>query len=113
MVEAAGAGGVVEGVRVPPHRPFHITPWKGSGNALVRSTGFRHATSVGRCRVVGHQLATLEAHAIRWQEGQHCPDRVAAGTIGFDVLSGGGEMAMASPTSESWGSMPDGLTPGR
>ncbi|MEU1550236.1 terminase family protein [Nocardia sp. NPDC005745] len=112
VVEAAGAGGVVEGVRVPPYRPFHINPWKGSGNALVRSTGFRHATSVGRCRVVGHQLATLEAQAVRWQEGQHQPDRVAAGTIAFDVLSGGGEMAMASPDTP-WGSMPDGLLPSR
>lgn len=109
VIEAAANGGMVEGVRVPGHRPFYINPWKGSGNALVRSTGFRHATSVGRCRVVGHQLATLEAHAIRWQEGQHQPDRVAAGTIAFDVLSGGGEMVM-SPSPGGWGQMPDGIS---
>ncbi|WP_280420014.1 terminase large subunit domain-containing protein [Nocardia carnea] len=100
--------GTVEGVHVPPQRPFHITPWKGSGNALVRSVGFRNATSVGRARVVGHRLATMEARAIRWQETQHQPDRVAGGTIVYDVLSGGGE-AVVSQQSGSWGAMPDGI----
>lgn len=104
----AGAGGIVEEVRVPERRPFHITPWKASGNALVRSTGLRNATSTGRCRVVGLKLATMEAKAIRWQETQHQPDRVAAATIAYDVLGGSGEVAL-SQRPGSWGRMPDGL----
>lgn len=106
---AEAAGGTVEGVAVPADRPFLVTPWKATGNGLVRSTGLRNATSVGRCRVVGHRLATLEAHAIRWQEGQHQPDRVAAATIAYDVLSGGG-LAVVSPDPGGWGQFPDGLT---
>lgn len=107
--EALEAGGVVDGVVVPQDRPFHVTPWKGSGNALVRSVGVRNATAVGRCRVVGHRLATMEAHAIRWQEGQHQPDRVAAATIAYDVLSGGSDAQMAAPDQGGWGEIPSGL----
>ncbi|MGW5514624.1 terminase large subunit domain-containing protein [Nocardia africana] len=112
VIEAANntdAPGRVEGVRVPPDRPFHIRPWRASGNALVRSVGLRHATSVGRCRVVGFRLATMEARAIRWQETQHQPDRVAAATIAFDELASGGQAA-ASQKPGSWGQMPDGIT---
>ncbi|WP_280498922.1 hypothetical protein [Nocardia cyriacigeorgica] len=108
LVTEAGAGGVVDGVRVPESRPFHITPWTRTGTAVVRSAGFRYATSSGRCRMLGHRLATMEAHAIRWMETQHCPDRVAAGTIAYDVLAGGG-LAVVSPEAGSWGQMPDGM----
>lgn len=102
------AGGTIDGVAVPVSRPFQIHPWKRQGNALIRSTGFRNATSNGRCRVVEHRLATMEAQAIRWFESQHCPDRIAAATIVYDVLAGGGETAVSkSPTS--WGAMPLGL----
>ncbi|MCM6777907.1 terminase family protein [Nocardia sp. CDC159] len=107
VVEAAAAGGVVDGVAVPPDRPFHITPWKATGNALVRSVGLRNATSTGRCRVVAYKLATYEAHAVRWQEGQHCPDRVAAATIAYDVLAGGDGVQMSAPAG--WGDLPSGL----
>lgn len=108
VVEAAASGGHVEGVRVPAVPPFLVTPWTASGNALVRSAGLRHAVGTGGCRVVGHRLATMEAHAIRWQEGQHQPDRVAAATIAYDVLSGGGGVTLADGTG-SWGEMPSGL----
>ncbi|WP_084531399.1 terminase large subunit domain-containing protein [Nocardia miyunensis] len=107
--EALDAGGLVDGVVVPQDRPFHVTPWKGSGNALVRSVGLRNATAVGRCRVVGHRLATMEAHAIRWQEGQHQPDRVAAATIAYDVLSGGDGAQMSAPRQGGWGDIPSGF----
>jgi hypothetical protein len=107
--EAAANSGMVEDVRVPASRPFHVSPWKRSGNALVRSTGFRYATSNGRARVVQHRLATFEAHAIRWMESQHCPDRVAAAAIVYDVLAGGGQ-TVASRNPSSWGQMPMGLT---
>ncbi|WP_280332036.1 terminase large subunit domain-containing protein [Nocardia wallacei] len=108
VAEAAEHGGYVDGLLVPSDRPFHLTPWTGTGNALVRSTGLRNATAVGRCRVVGHRLATMEAHAVRWQEGQHQPDRVAAATIAYDVLSGGGE-AVVSTQASDWGDLPTGL----
>ena len=103
------AGGTIDGVAVPVSRPFQIHPWKRQGNALIRSTGFRHATSNGRCRVVGYRLATMEAQAIRWFESQHQPDRVAGGTIVYDVLAGGGE-TVVSRSPVGWGVMPDGLT---
>jgi hypothetical protein len=106
--EAATNGGYVDNIPVPASRPFHIRPWKRQGNALIRSTGFRHATSNGRARVVQHRLATMEAHAIRWFEGQHQPDRVAGGTIVYDELAGGGQ-TVASRNPGSWGQMPDGI----
>lgn len=109
VVEAAGSGGAVEGRQVPLVRPFVITSWKGTGNALVRSTGLRHATSSGACRVVGHRCATMETHAVRWMEGQHCPDRIAAATIAFDVLAGGGEAVVGGGAGD-WGNLPDGFT---
>lgn len=100
--------GVVDGVRVPATRPFAIYPWKNSGNALVRSVGLRNATSVGRCRVVGLRLSTMEARATRWQEGQHQPDRVAGCTIAYDVLAPS-QPAVVTGGAESWGSMPTGI----
>lgn len=108
VIEASQSGGLVEGVRVPAGRPFLISPWKGSGNAVVRSTGLRHATSSGACRVVGYQLATMERQAVRWFETQHQPDRVAAATIAFDVLAPS-QPAVVGGGAGSWGSMPDGL----
>lgn len=108
VVEAAENGGYVEGVYVPPVRSFRITPWKGSGNALVRSTGLRNATASGWCRVVRQKLATYEQMARTWHEGQHQPDRVAAATIAYDVLAGAGETEISQGTG-SWGQMPDGL----
>ncbi|RJO71410.1 hypothetical protein D5S18_24885 [Nocardia panacis] len=106
---AEADGGTVEGIAVPLSRPFHIAAWTRSGNALIRSTGLRHAVSNGRCRVLAHQLATMEAHAIRWFESQHQPDRVAAATIAYDVLAGGGEVS-SSARPGGWGAMPDGIT---
>ncbi|MFD3426107.1 hypothetical protein [Nocardia fluminea] len=105
---AAGIAGVVEGVRVPFVRPFAIYPWKGHGNAVVRSTGFRHGTSSGKCRVVGHRLATMERQAVRWFEGQHSPDRVSAGTVVFDVLAPSTPAVVTSDPG-SWGTIASGL----
>lgn len=106
---AAGIAGVVDGIRVPVVRPFVVSPWTGSGNALVRSVGLRNATSVGRCRVVGYRMSTMESQAVRWLEGQHCPDRVAAATIAFDVLAPS-VPAVVESGAASWGSMPDGIS---
>lgn len=108
VAEAAHTGGVVDGVPVPRVRPFAIYPWKREGNSLVRSTGFRHGTSSGKCRMVGHRLATMERQAVRWFEGQHCPDRVSAGTVVFDVLAPSQPAAITSGAA-SWGSMPSGI----
>lgn len=108
LVEAAANSGVVEGVRVPARCPYLVSPWKGRGNALVRSTGLRNATSTGRCRVVGFRLSTLEAQATRWQEGQHQPDRVAAATIAFDVLAPARPTGLAGGAG-GWGTMPLGI----
>lgn len=105
---ADGTAGVVDGIRVPMSRPFAIYPWKGSGDALARSVGLRNATSVGRCRVVGLRLATMEARATRWQEGQHQPDRVAGCTIAYDVLAPT-QPAVITGGAASWGSMPSGI----
>lgn len=108
LVVEAGAGGVVDGVTVPALRPFAIYPWKGHGNSVVRSTGFRHATSSGKCRVVGYRLATMERQAVRWFETQHCPDRVSAGTVVFDVLAPSTPAVVTSdPTG--WGTIPLGI----
>ncbi|WP_280503835.1 hypothetical protein [Nocardia farcinica] len=107
-VEAQFGDGTVGRVRVPASRPFLIKPWTRQGNAVVRSSGLRYAMSSGRCRVVGHRLATMEAVAIRWFESQHQPDRVAGATIVYDELAGGGGTALADDTG-SWGDMPSGL----
>ena len=111
VVEAAAneeQPGYVEGVYVPPERPFHVFPWTGKGNALVRSIGLRNATSTGWCRVVRQKLATFEFMARTWMEGQHQPDRVAAATVAYNYLADGGDTGIADG-SGSWGSMPDGL----
>lgn len=107
-VEVQRGDGTLGRVRVPQSRPFLIQEWTRKGNAVVRSSGLRYATSSGRCRVVGHQLATLESVAIRWFETQHCPDRVSAATIVYDTLAGDGGVALADGTG-SWGEMPSGL----
>lgn len=107
-VEVEFGDGTVGRVRVPASRPFLIKPWTRQGNAVVRSSGLRYAMSSGRCRVVGHRLATMEAVAIRWFETQHCPDRVAAATIVYDELSGGGGTELADGSGD-WGSMPSGM----
>lgn len=108
VIEASSSGGMVEGVRVPAVRPFVVSPWKGSGNALVRSTGLRNATATGRCRVLGLRCSTMEHQAARWQEGQHCPDRIAAATIAFDALAGTGVAAVGGGAG-TWGNLPDGF----
>lgn len=36
-------------------------------------------------RIAGH-LPELEEQAVAWQQGQHCPDSVAALVVGHDVL---------------------------
>ncbi|MGW5147552.1 terminase large subunit domain-containing protein [Rhodococcus koreensis] len=110
VTEAGNAkDGLVEGVRIPPERPFRIAPWTGSGNAVARSAGLRQGVSTGRCRVVGYRLATMEHQAISWQNGQHQPDRVAAATICWDHLAGAGMITLAAPQQQSWGTMPSGI----
>jgi hypothetical protein len=111
VIEAAASEdspGYVEGVRVPPERPFHVFPWTSKGNALVRSVGMRNACSTGWFRVVRQKLATFEFMARTWHESQHCPDRVAAGAVAYNHLSGAGDTGIADSTG-SWGQMPDGL----
>ena len=100
--------------------PFRIVPWRGKGNALARSSGLRQATSTGRCAVEGYKLSTYEEKAIKWQEGQHQPDRVAAATILFHHLAGEGGTTLAAPITAGgghnvgggWGVMPDGMSGG-
>lgn len=100
--------GFVEGIRVPEVRPFLISPWTRKGDAVVRSIGLRNATSTGWARVVQQRMATFEFMARTWQEGQHCPDRVAAAVVAFEVLYQGAEGGMSGGV-DSWGSMSSGI----
>lgn len=110
VAEAAGAEepGFVEGVRVPEVRPFLISPWTRKGDALVRSIGLRNACSTGWARVVRQRMATFEYMARTWQEGQHCPDRVSAGVVAFEVLYQAADGGM-SVGADGWGTMPAGM----
>lgn len=109
--KALATKGVIDGVTIPPVRPFRIVPWRGQGNDLARSAGLRQAVATGRCRVVGHRLATLEHQAEHWLIGQHQPDRVAAATIAWNHLAGAGLTTIASPVHEpsGWGELPSGI----
>ncbi|MBF6134322.1 hypothetical protein IU501_15095 [Nocardia otitidiscaviarum] len=65
-----------DGPRPDVPQPFRVHMWRGTGDALVRSTGLRNALETGRCVIHGHQLSTFEQQALGWQAGQHQPDRV-------------------------------------
>lgn len=67
-----------------PGLPFRLHPWRGKGDAVVRSGMLRHDLEVGKARVVGAAMAVMEEQAREWQEGQHQPDRIAATIIAHD-----------------------------
>ncbi len=72
-------------------RPIRVTGWppkgsqRGRGDAMARAAALLQGLEVGTVRIAGH-LPDLEAHAVAWQQGQHCPDNLAALVVGHDVL---------------------------
>lgn len=84
--------------------PFLITKWRGASkaDAVARSSLIRQAFENGRAHTVEGRLAVFEDQAADWQDGQHQPDRVAAGVIAYDKLSTmGGGTQIASPVNRT------------
>ncbi|UOW92990.1 terminase [Gordonia phage CaiB] len=81
--------------------PFTIHQWRAPGDAVARSALLRQALETGRAKVVEHRLAEFVEQAVLWQNGQHQPDRVAAGLIVHDRLAklGSGRAAIATPVT--------------
>lgn len=63
-----------------------VTGWRGTGDAVARSGLIRQAIEVGRCVVLGQEMAQMEEQAVNWTVGRHQPDRVAAAVIAHDRL---------------------------
>jgi hypothetical protein len=76
-------------VRAPYIR---VTAWppkgsgRGGGDSVARSSALLAALESGRCRLAG-RFAELEAAAISWHSGQHCPDALSALVCAFDELT--------------------------
>jgi hypothetical protein len=81
--------------------PFIIFGWRGGANAdaVARSGLLRQALETGKARTVEYRLAVFEDQACGWLEGQHQPDRIAAGVITHDRLLalGTGRITAATP----------------
>jgi len=73
------------------NRPIRVTAWppkssgRGRGDAMARAAALLQGLETGTVRIAGF-LPDLEAAAVLWQQGQHCPDSFAALTVAHDVL---------------------------
>ena len=72
-------------------RPIKVTGWpplgsgRGGGDSMARAAGLLQGLETGTCRIVSY-LPDLEAAAVGWQAGQHCPDALSACVVAHDVL---------------------------
>lgn len=64
-----------------------VHPWRGTGDAVARSSLLRQGVEVGTTRVVSGEMDEFVEQAVSWQASQHQPDRVAAAVIAHGVLS--------------------------
>lgn len=112
--EALAAGKDLTAVQLralSPTQPFIISKYTESGDAVGRAAALRQALELRRAKVVEYKMGVFEDQAADWQQGQHCPDRVAAAVIAHWRLArlGSGQADYASPLGRN-SSAPEWLT---